>query len=273
MDSATYYQHSGRVGITTPAYYCVFGFTAVIALSIFYGFITSKAPIIYMNFIFLVMYSMAIGLVVSKCSIMGKVRNIKIAICVGLLFSCIGHYFAWVTWFISFNSISSEIFLSFKVLTQVANLANEGSWAMFGWHPPAAFYFMAWGAELLITAVTVSVLILKNLQMPFCEQCKSWIDIESCITPLPHIKYPSELVSQLESGDLSYLNTIKRLTHFESKHSEIIIRHCKNCQGMYLMDINMVILPDTHANQKLQCIPVVQNIHIDRKMYDTIVSL
>ncbi len=272
MDSATYYKHSGRVGFTTPAYFCLLGPAVLLVSSYIYGYITSNSPLVLLNSFFLLIFSSLIGLVVTKCSILSKARNIRLSIAVGICFAIIGQYLSWIVWVNSQGDFSQTIYLPLDLLNQIIYSAERGVWLIFGWQPSKSVYLVFWISEILITISIAVLFILSSVRIPFCESCKSWIYHESCITPLPHISNPELIISQIENGDYQFLESLKRLEHYDSKHSEIVIRHCSSCHQVYLMDINAVYMVKKKGKEITKYRTIVENMHIDRDIYDKIVA-
>ncbi len=273
MDAAVYYKHSGRVGVASPVYISIFGLTAILVVGVIYGFITSKIPFVYFNFILVVMFAISVGSIVGKCAVIGKVRNYWLPFIFGLVFSILSQYISWIVWLYLSGGFSQIAISPIVFITQLDVVAERGSWALFGWSPSAAGYYTIWVIEQIIICCITCYVAMDNLRTPFCEECNNWVNKEVTITPLSSFSNPSEVISQIESNDLSSLQMLERLDLFQDRYTEIVIQHCDNCEGIYLMDINMVHLSLEAGRENFINQPLVQNVHVDSGIYQHIINL
>ncbi len=273
MDAAVYYKHSGRVGIASPAYISIFGSAAILATGAIYGFITSKIPFVYFNFILVVVFAISVGSIVGKCAVIGKARNYWFPFIFGLAFSVLAQYISWIVWLHLSGGFSQVAISPIVLFTQIGMVAERGSWTLFGWSPSAAGYYTIWVIEQIIICCITCYVAMDNLRTPFCEVCKNWVNKEVIITPLSSFSNPSEVISQIDSNDLSCLQELESLDLFQDRYTEIVIRHCDNCEGIYLMDINMVHLSLEAGRESFINQPLVQNVHVDSGIYQHIINL
>lgn len=273
MDEAVYYKHSGRIGVASPIYISIFGLAAVLVIGVIYGFIISKMPFVYFNFILVVIFAVAVGSIVGKCAVTGKVRNYWFPFVFGIAFALFGQYISWIVWLQAYGDFSEVALSPIILFSQIGNVAEQGAWTLLDWKPSEAAYYTVWVLEIIVICCIACYVAMDSLRMPFCEECNSWVNGEVVITPLSNISNPSEVISQIDINDFSCLQELKRLDLFQDRYTEIVVQHCHNCDGIYLMDINTVYLRLEAGRESLANQPLVQNVHIDRRIYERIINI
>lgn len=273
MDVAVYYKHSGRIGVASPVYISIFGLAAILAIGAIYGFVTSKIPFIYFNFILVVMFAISLGTIVGKCVVIGKVRNYWFPFLLGLAFALLGQYVGWIVWLHASGGFSEVALSPIVLFSQMSLVAERGIWTLFDWSPSEAGYCTIWVVEAILICCITCYVAMDSLRIPFCEECNSWANGEVVITPLSNVSNPSEVISQIDMNDFSCLQELKRLDLFQDRYTEVVIQHCDNCDGIYLMDINMIHLRLEAGKERIINQPLVQNVHVDRGIYERIINI
>lgn len=229
-------------------------------VSYVYTIITLKIPIIYINFLILIGYSILIGVLIRVSFRFSHNRNKKERYILSILMSIIASISQWLTYF-SFL-ITDEIPDVFDVITNniiifennlinpiLKDLYTFGSWAIFGVNVNGFILLFIWLIELT-TIVFVPILIIKQyIAKPYSERLNKWYtkyvledDFESIITP-------TGLLQSLKSNPTNTLNELNKGT--AQRHTKIYIYYLEREDIQYISFERISIISNTKKSFNL----------------------
>src|SRR5579864_5250362 len=147
MQQGKYFKHSGAFGPLGLVYMLLFGALGAVLLGAVYGYGDFYIPIVFLNIVLVVVFGSCVGLCVSKSAKLGKVRNPKLILAVGVLAGVLAEYIGWVSWIYAYTK--QEVFLIWPqdlwAAIQVVNA--DGAWSTFDYKPTGVELYIVWAVE------------------------------------------------------------------------------------------------------------------------------
>ncbi len=270
-----YYKHSGAIGWTGPIYMVIFGTVVTLVLSIIYGYAIYNIPFIYLNFFITLFYGAIVGYTISFAGELGKVRNMGILVLFGFVFGLLAEYAGWVSWIsaaIGEFAILTIFFSPGVILYIIQVGAEEGIWSIFGWTPTGLALYIIWGIEaIMVVGAVVLTAIGSLIFTPFCERCNRRVEQKETISLLEPITNPNELKAQLEQGNYTSLNVLKRVEAGSKLNTELELSQCPTCQQFHLLTVKSVTIKvDSKGEGETERNNIVKNLLLDTNTYEII---
>lgn len=266
-----YYQSSDKFESSGLFLIIMFGLISSVGLGIIYGYIIYYLPIVYFNVICTFLLGGFIGYFVSLGGKKGKIRNAKLVLISGFLFSVIGLYVAWVSWFHAFSKQELIALDPLLLKELIRKVSVVGAWSFNDTTPTDGILYACWAIEAFIIIGSGGTIASKTFEFtPFCENCYEWITIKDSISRLEPIDDPNEFIRQLEIGNFSVVTSLNKTKgNNESISTQIDLFHCPKCKKKYLLTVLMVLLGlDSEHNLKKESHSIVEYFLITQNQFE-----
>ncbi|MGB0523801.1 MAG: hypothetical protein ACPGJS_12615 [Flammeovirgaceae bacterium] len=271
-NTSLYYTESGALGSTGPLLLGGMAFLGSLVLGAIYAYATFYIPLIYLNFLLTIGYGTAMGFLMGKAALWGKVRNQQAVRVFSLAAGILSVYFSWVFWI---YAASEQEVLTFSILNIIRTMnliAEEGLWSIFDLTPTGIALYAIWLIEAGIIFVGTYRRGSRNaVSLPYCENCDQWIEQEVLTSQLAPIQDLSLFVQNLESQSLEALMTLEKVGHNAHRRTKVDLSACKSCKKEHYLSISQI---DTEFNDEGKPeekeIPLLKNLIIDKTAYETL---
>lgn len=232
----------------------ILGFLVMFMLAYLYAFVTSFSPIIYLNFVLLLMFGSFIGLVSYLQAYFGVIRERKYWISLSIVNSVLMWYISWIVYILAISNETSfvsmkgfDVFINLLlkpdfVFQTIHDLSNHGVWTVSFLSSDSFTYWMVWIIEFAIFIVAPIMFLKQQSTFPYSELNERW--------------YKEFVLSRDFGSILVFKNALERL---ETKPIEIIEELGFGKANNY-SQISVFYLP----NEKVQYISIF-HITIDRE--------
>ncbi len=270
-----YYKDSRAISCAGLIYMVIVGTVVTLILSIIYGYVTSLVRSIYLAFFIAFFYGWIVGYVVGFAGKLGKVRKRGVLLLFGFIFGTLAEYAGWVSWI---SAVLEEVdmltlFFSPGIILSVITIgAVEGVWSIFDWTPTGLTLYIIWGIEAIIVIGTATLVAGRALVAePFCKYCNRWVKQTQSVFRLEPVTNPDQLKTQLEHGDYTSLDTLKKVETGSTNYTKLELLQCPTCQQFRLLTVKSVnINSNFRGNVETKENEIVENLLLDSKTYDTI---
>ena len=263
-----YYKHSGAIGLMGPVYMLVFGVVSAVILGAIYAYLIYYIPFIYLNFFFTLGCGGIVGYLVGLGAKLGKTRNPTVVVLIGLIVGLLASYVGWVVWLYALTEHQALLLMPNELLQFLGLIAVDGVWSLFGWTPTGMALYAVWALEAIMIVGLCATLAWTVVNMPFCERCNKWIEAEESIGPLAPIANPDELKAQLERGDYTFFDSLKKNTDAESSHAKVSIRHCPGCLQAFFLSVKSVAVKlDSDKKKEEEETTIIENLIISSDLH------
>lgn len=196
--SAVYYKPSGRFSPVGLATALGIGLVATFVASWIYGYTMAWIPLVYLNVLLVGGYGFAVGSILALGISMGKIRNVLVAVLLGLVVGLFALYCGWVTWIYAMSSQELLVWDPLALGAGIVALGQEGVWTIKGSKPTGWFLYSFWIIEALIVLGLAVWMSYEASDTPFCEDCEEWMESEVVLGVFKPLGNPSELKRDLE---------------------------------------------------------------------------
>jgi len=266
MHDKRYHQLSGEVGFLAPLLMIFLGVIAAVILSLIYNYLIYHLPFVYFNFLLTVSYGGLIGWLVGYLGQMGKLRNGKVYLLIGLLVGLFAEYVSLVSWIFVMSKHHNLIFSIFGIFNFAKEVAIFGSWSIFGFTFKGTLLYMVWLVEaLIIVGLTSFVSVECSKLYPFCEKCKRWFKNKITISGLEIPNNVDNFKEALEGGHFSSLLNLGK-SKSEADYLQIVLPHCPACGDKHYLSV------DIFSNKK-KSKEVIRHLIIDGSIFHRIQDL
>ena len=265
-----YYKHSGMIGFMGILCLVFLGVPATVFLSIIYSYAIFYIPFVYINLFLTIGCGAAVGYMVSKCAKLGKIRNNTFLLITGFGFGLLSEYVGWVSWLFALSEQKYIILSPGTILEIMADLSKEGVWSIHGTTPQGIFLYLVWAVEAVLILGFSTFMVWHLLgTKAFCERCGVWVKGNDSISLLEPIANPGECKLQLEQGDYTTLESLKKVEVSSDHFTVIELYHCSGCNALFLLTVKDVkVKINSNGGEDLQEDLVVRNLIIDSQIYE-----
>ncbi len=264
-----YYRHSGRFSPSGLAMTLVLGSLAAILIGFVYAYIDLYNPIAsWITFLITGGTGFALGLVLSKLIKAGRIRNVKLALAIGVF--CTGLMFltAWEVWLYAFLRRADVDVTLWDIISSPAATWNvllaineNGAWSLKGSSPVTGiFLWLLWAVEAAIL-IWIPLKLTKTAvtELPFCERCNKWCTARELIRfntgDVPKIR------SQLEAKDFNSLAALGKAKDAFGSSWRAYFQGCADCDTTQTLCIDqMVITRNKEGKAQVKLTPVVKRL-------------
>lgn len=248
--TSKYYTHSGTFSPLSIVYFLVFGIIGCSILGALYGLAIYYIPFVYLNVLITFIFGLLSGMVIVFASKAGKARNTALTTFFALVFGAFAWYVSWIIWIHQTSHSSSFILTPQELGNYMSIIAKLGPWSVFGWQAKGVPLYLIWFIEFAIIAGGAAFMAWSSIRdLPFCEDCKVWMDSPQTIGPLEPAADQQELTFQLERGDFSTLGAMKKLEGETKEYSNIILTSCDKCDKNHLLSLQQVTVTEDEKNK------------------------
>lgn len=237
-----YYKESGNYSNLSFAYFFL---TCIVFLPIFaliYTYLIWYIPFIYINFFITAGLGFVTGLSVSYLAVkLGKIRNPKTALLLGILGGVIALYFSWAVWIdlvinasdsygnsrigITVSNTKMDELLQLVIqpgliLELISEINNFGTWGLFGSTVSGVFLTIIWIIESLIVIVISGILPFSDSRKPFCELSNKWFN-EIKLPAFNYINNINELIADIEKSNKSCFDNLELISNTKNTSHSI----------------------------------------------------
>lgn len=266
MIDELYYKESGRVGIPGIIMMPLAGILSSLLLGVVYGYAIYYIPFIYLNFFITAFYGGIVGVLVGKAGYLGKVRNTKVILIMGVLFGVVAEYIGWTFWIHALSEQELLIFDPGEMFLIISELADGGIWSIFGWTPTGGALYAIWVIEALIIIICATLAALYGRgDQPFCEACEKWSDSKILTNKLEPINNPDGFKQAMEKGNFEELTNLKNVGLEDLRRSKVELFTCSNCRDLHHMSVYQITVSvDEKGKADEDEQAIVENLIISR---------
>ncbi len=269
--NSNYYQPSGKfspLGLATALGLSLIG---VLIGSWVYGYAAAWIPIIYLNVLLVFAYGFGAGFLVSTGIRIGKIRNVMVALGLGLVAGLVAIYGGWVTWIYAMSSQELFIWHPQDLWTGIVLLGQEGVWTIKGSKPTGWLLYSFWIAEALIVlgfSLTTSYNAVAD--SPYCEDCQQWVDQTDVVGVFEPLADPQKFKRGLEEGRLESEQLLGK-TSGEPRFAVLQLESCSHCEKCRLLTVmDRTLSYDKEGREQVSDEKWVQRLLISSKLADEV---
>jgi len=288
----TYYKPSGKFSPASFVYFLILCVTAFPILGLLYAYCIWYIPFIYINFIIAGIFGLITGFLINSFVIgKGKVRNVTLAVLLGILGGAIALYFHWAVW-VDLVINAGESYGSSRIGVTVSNIKifqvfglvarpdilfefigqiNEfGTWGIKGSTVSGIFLTIIWIIEFIIIVGVSTFMTFPKAYQPFCEQGNTWFE-EKELGTFQFIENTAEIKKQLESKDSSQIEGVKMFSNTDTNHSIFTLYTSKFGENYLTID-NKTAKIDKNGKLDFDSDEFVEYIAITSSLRDVLIN-
>lgn len=270
----SYYRHSGRFTIGGLVVTLIAGVATGLVLGVTYGIAVWLIPFVYANFLLTIALGMGIGWVVGRSVRTMRVRNVPLAVGVGVISGLVGLHAAWVGWLFALSGWQAIFYSPVAIAQLLPILGEDGVWGMSeGATVKGVFLYLIWLSEaVMIVGVSAAFAIRALRKTPYCETCGKWMLEPQQLPPLSPIVDPDAVRRDMERGDFGILEQMTPADEEAHACAQLDLIDCDTCDNLHLLTMrNIALTLDKNgrvSNRNEQ--PIVRNLIIDRESSELI---
>jgi len=273
-----FYRHSGKAPILGLILIGITGFIAVPILGLIYGVLIRVIPFIYINIFIVLGYAFAVGFVLSKVAIFGKVRNMFLLGLAGFFFGLLAEYVGWVSWLavlVGDPYFLFEFFFPSDILYIITLVAEDGAWSISGSTPTGAFLYILWFIEACVVIGGITYITVTSVsKTPFCEESNAWADKKSQIGAFATLQNKAQFKQAITQGNFSAFNELKLAKDDDMQFTTVQLYECEHCRNFFVINVNEVTVKfDNKGRASTQSKPVVSNLIVTPTQLSTLRNL
>lgn len=259
------YRHSGKAPILGLLLIGIAGFVAVPILGLIYGVLIRVIPFIYINAFIVLGYAFAVGFVLSKVAIFGKVRNMILLGLAGFFFGLLAEYVGWVSWLaviVGDPFFLIEFFYPGDIIYLITLIAEEGAWNISGATPTGAFLYIIWFIEAcVVIGGSTYITVTSVSKTPFCEESNAWADKKSQIGAFATLQNKAQFKQAISLGNFSAFNELKLAKDEDMQFTTLELYECEHCRNFFVVNVDEVTVKfDNKGRASTQSKPIVSNL-------------
>lgn len=260
-----FYHHSGKAPILGLILIGITGFIAVPILGLIYGVLIRVIPFIYINALVVAGYAFAVGFVISKAAIFGKVRNMFLLGLAGFFFGLLAEYVGWVSWLavlIGDPSFLVEFFFPADIFYIITLVAEEGAWSLSGSTPTGAILYILWFIEASAVIGGITYITVTSVsKTPFCEESDAWANKKSQIGAFSTLQNKAQFKHSISQGNFSAFNELKLAKDEDMQFTTLELYECEHCRNFFVVNVdNVVVKFDNTGRASTKSKPVLSNL-------------
>lgn len=240
-----FYEHSGRGGTWGVPMAAVTGVVAALVLAAVYVYVLNWIPFIYVSFLATGAFGFAVGAAVGWGAKIGKLRNMMIAIALGVLVGAIAMYFAWaIDPLARFPQIGGPLWELEAIWRYMQAGYEEGFWTIGrnGSAVTGPLLALVWVIEaaVVIGLAVVGVNVLLGEQ-PFCEETNQWTKTQKAVSrlSLENDDAVEGKFRRLMYGDVRAVSDFFS-TNPNANHLQLDVATCAECPTCKFLTVRMI---------------------------------
>jgi hypothetical protein len=249
-----FYEHSGRGGTWGVPLAAVIGVIAALVLAVAYVYILNWIPLIYVSFLATGAFGFAVGAAVGWGAKIGKLRNMTIAVALGVLVGAIAMYFAWaIDPFARFPQLGRPLWDLESIWKYMKLGYEEGFWSIGrnGDAVTGPFLAVVWVLESILV-IGLSVVGVNALlgEQPFCEETNQWTRTQKAVSRLS-LENDAQVEGKfrrLMDGDLRAVSEFFS-TDVNAHHLQLDVATCDECPTCKFLTVRMIEYETTNKGE------------------------
>ena len=223
-----YYQPSNRFSLGGVLLLLIAGSLAAVLLAFIYVYAVWYIPFIYINALITVGFGVILGAVLSALVRAGKIRSPGLAGMLALAVGMVAYVVQWGVYLMLLLNITSVdrigrrasvahtsfdantlLGLLLKpslMLSTIGELAETGSWSLFGATPSGVFLYLIWLVEAVIIIGAAVILARSQAAKPYSETAGEWAREDVLPGTVAYVHDLSATKAALEAGDFGALS-------------------------------------------------------------------
>ncbi len=277
------YRQSGRVGLS-PLSGPLVGILASLVLGVIYAYITVYSPIGgYISLLFVLGYGFGVGIATAVAMKIGKCRNTKVAVLMGLLVGLFALYSSWVFFEfalfrhsglpIEWSNVPGMFRHPRSIWAMACAINQEGWFEISGGTPSGVFLWILWLIEAAIIVALVPICAYGAISDEvFCEPCNRWTDDEQWINlALPD---DPDQAARLTQGDIADLDNMSAPSVADYPYVQVHVTRCGMCEKTATYQSKLVSLTtDDKGNEKEDATDITPILVLSPMDYDRLQRL
>lgn len=256
------YSHSGAVPIGGAISTLVVATVTAIVGGMVYAYAFYWVPFVYVNCLLTMGYGIVIGSAVAIMARRGKIRNNLFLRVAAQQTALVGIYFYWAAYMwalVGIGNVGLTAFWPPALFSFAELLFDQGSWGIKGATVTGWFLVAFWVAEVGVILWMATAIALTNAQLPFCEVCNDWTDVEQGVAKL-NSTGEEPAWQQVLSGDLPSLAEFPPAEPSAQQFVRLDVARCPRCEQSRFLTVHRVeITVDKKGNETTKEKPVVIN--------------
>jgi hypothetical protein len=240
-----FYEHSGRGGTWGVPMAAVTGILAALVLAVVYVYVLNWIPLIYVSFLATGAFGFAVGAAVGWGAKVGKLRNMTIAVMLGVLVGAIAMYFAWaIDPMARFPQLGRPLWDLESIWQYMQAGYAEGFWSIGrnGTAVTGLFLAAVWVIEAVLV-IGLAVIGVNTLlgEQPFCEETNQWTKTQKAVSrlSLEHDEQVEGKFRRLLDGDIRAVSEFFS-TDVNANHLQLDLATCEECPTCKFLTVRMI---------------------------------
>lgn len=219
--SGIYYRHSGKFALGGVLLAIGFGLIVGVACAWLYAWLVHWDPIVYINVLACIGFSLVVGMVVSSTLQSHKCRNAVVAGSATFLVALISFYASWLVWLHALTDISTSALLQHpaEMWRLILYVNEKGAWSVRGDVVNGIPLWIVWSCEAVcILGLPVFTVVHNMQEATYCELCDRYAKREKAVCSVKAGTAPSV---QDKKALKSYLGGLKAHAAELKQHVEM----------------------------------------------------
>jgi hypothetical protein len=264
---ALFYHSSGKAPLAGVLAGLLAGISAGCIAAFLYAYAALYNPIIYINFLLVIGFGMAVGRVTSQTMAAFKVRNATTTSLTAIAAMCVAYYLAWCVWIhallersdIESGGLMSLLTSPVAVGEIIVRISEVGAWTLGRSSQPVhgIVLWLAWLVEAVMIFGFTYASTRSKLGTPFCEPCGRWCVIH----PLTRT-FSSDVEEQLTTQAVAHnFTSLKPLPVGTGvKWYELQLHLCPGCRQTNTLSILRVTMHYANKGKQREEVPVLSQL-------------
>jgi hypothetical protein len=267
-----FYSHSGKLGKRGVLWALVSGLVVGLVLCRYYVRALCWMPVVYLNPFITIAYGSAVGAATAIGAKLGHLRNLSVALLLGVLTGLAALYFAWAYDPLARIGVFEEPVWDSDTLWAYMKLlyAHGSGWLWPGGPTISGVPLVAvWLVEAaVIVGLSAQIAHRWLIDQPYCEESERWMKREKNVARLALDDGSADngvdaKLQRLSEGDLSVLAELPRATGKEAAQLQLdlaSIEECSFCQFLTVTLIEQVA--SEHGRVRTQKRRLLDKLHV-----------
>lgn len=254
------------------------GFIGIPIVAAIYAFLIIVIPFLIVRILLVLLYPVICSVIISQAAKKGKVRNLTLITCAGILFGLFAEYTSWVIWIAIISkevSLLWSFFSPINVAYLISIIAKIGVWSFRSVEPTGGVLYFFWLIEAIIVVGGTAYLANKaNADTPFCEESDTWVEKKSDIGVFAPIKNPVKFKKEFEQMGYSAFNQFEPAQTMGDNFTIVQLYECEECKNFFVLNIkNKTIKFDSKGKRREEYTPIISNLQVTSSVVAMIQSL
>ncbi|MEZ4804981.1 MAG: hypothetical protein R2852_05730 [Bacteroidia bacterium] len=273
-----FYQESNKVNIPRLLISYFIVLCATLILGYLYAVITTIMPIIQINFMILLAFGVALGLINRLLMRVSYNRSKKSRLILAFVTALFASYFQWTTYilyqyngdipsYIDFLSNLSWIIQPKNFFSAIIKINEIGPWSVFGFRFAGTALTVLWVLEFLIIVALSMFAVLVTQVYPYSELMQKWYPKYTLANEFENISVLL-MLDELQKDPLQAIQNLNKGLAF--RYSKIHVFYEEHEEYQYLTFEKVYISDGGRGSKKSEI--VLNNFKISKDVADTLLK-